>query len=375
MSTKRPYRRHVFDANIIREVIKTVESWRALAIKLGMTYPSTTVYTHLRPFCKNNKIDFSHFMGQAVNKGKQFPNKRVEIESYLNNERLINTHALKGKLLECGLKKHRCEKCMNAEWLGEPIPITLHHIDGNSANNNLDNLQILCPNCHAKTDNYCGKNQNRTKEYIVTPDIDFLTQIPLWENTAQLLRSLGLSLAQAHYNRINKLMILNPEVKFKEKELKLVPEDCYRTTSGQLKKRGDPLWRTKPKPHQHKVKHPSKEELEKMIWEKSILQISKDYGITDNSIRAWCRRYGISNMPPIQYWPRRRAGWSHEEAIEPIEPKQVQKRLTDQQVKDILILLKEGKLSQRKIGNMYGINHPSISRINAGLAYKHILRV
>ena len=46
------------------------------------------------------------------------------------------------------------------EWMGISIPIELHHIDGNRFNNKLDNLQILCPNCHALTDNYSGRKLN-----------------------------------------------------------------------------------------------------------------------------------------------------------------------------------------------------------------------
>lgn len=41
-----------------------------------------------------------------------------------------------------------------SEWMGKPIPLELHHKDGNHYNNDLSNLEILCPNCHAQTDNY-----------------------------------------------------------------------------------------------------------------------------------------------------------------------------------------------------------------------------
>ena len=54
---------------------------------------------------------------------------------------------------------HKCNKCDNTEWNGQPIPIELEHIDGNSDNNNLDNVELLCPNCHAQTPTYKGKNK------------------------------------------------------------------------------------------------------------------------------------------------------------------------------------------------------------------------
>lgn len=49
------------------------------------------------------------------------------------------------------------------EWLGAPIPLQVHHINGNTTDNRLENLQYLCPNCHSQTDNFCGKNTNKTK--------------------------------------------------------------------------------------------------------------------------------------------------------------------------------------------------------------------
>jgi len=51
-----------------------------------------------------------------------------------------------------------CELCNTSEWLGSPITLEVHHIDGNNKNNELSNLQILCPNCHSQTDNYRAKN-------------------------------------------------------------------------------------------------------------------------------------------------------------------------------------------------------------------------
>ena len=54
---------------------------------------------------------------------------------------------------------HRCECCGLTEWLNQPIKLEVHHIDGDNTNNQDDNLQLLCPNCHAQTDSYRGKNK------------------------------------------------------------------------------------------------------------------------------------------------------------------------------------------------------------------------
>lgn len=58
-------------------------------------------------------------------------------------------------LLELG---HKCQVCENTEWMGKPIPIEIDHIDGNPENNERANLRLICPNCHAQTDTYKGRN-------------------------------------------------------------------------------------------------------------------------------------------------------------------------------------------------------------------------
>lgn len=57
------------------------------------------------------------------------------------------------------IRGHRCERCKNETWNEEKILLSLHHIDGNFRNNTLNNLQLLCHNCHAQTPNYGNKNK------------------------------------------------------------------------------------------------------------------------------------------------------------------------------------------------------------------------
>ncbi len=72
---------------------------------------------------------------------------------------LYQTFKLKNRLLEEGYKEHKCEYCGRTEWNGYPIPLELHHKDGNSHNHTLSNLELLCLNCHAQTDNFRSKNR------------------------------------------------------------------------------------------------------------------------------------------------------------------------------------------------------------------------
>lgn len=71
------------------------------------------------------------------------------------------------RLEDAHLKEHRCERCGITEWQGGYISLHLHHKDGNHSNNQLENLEVLCPNCHSQTDNFAGKNAKRdTKKKV-----------------------------------------------------------------------------------------------------------------------------------------------------------------------------------------------------------------
>lgn len=61
------------------------------------------------------------------------------------------------------VRGHRCSSCNLEVWLGEPIPLELDHADGNPDNNTEENLRLLCPNCHALTDTYKGKNRGNSR--------------------------------------------------------------------------------------------------------------------------------------------------------------------------------------------------------------------
>ena len=96
--------------------------------------------------------------GQGWSKGKTLGPKRP-IEYYLTENSHHQSFKLKGRLITEGLKQHKCECCGITEWNEKPAPIELDHINGNHHDNRLENLRILCPNCHAQTDTYRGKNK------------------------------------------------------------------------------------------------------------------------------------------------------------------------------------------------------------------------
>lgn len=101
--------------------------------------------------------------GNQGARGKKVSPFRKPVWEFLRKDSFAKSHKLKLRLIEAGLKQRGCERCGNCEWLGLPIPIELHHINGNRFDNRLENLQVLCPNCHALTDNHAGKASGRYK--------------------------------------------------------------------------------------------------------------------------------------------------------------------------------------------------------------------
>jgi 5-methylcytosine-specific restriction endonuclease McrA len=87
----------------------------------------------------------------------------VKAEDYIKGNH-VSAHKLRLKLLKENIKEHKCELCGITEWMGQKVPLELDHIDGNHYNNNMENIRIICPNCHSLTDTNSGKNvKNRKK--------------------------------------------------------------------------------------------------------------------------------------------------------------------------------------------------------------------
>ena len=95
--------------------------------------------------------------GWAKNREGYVPSNKKAISDYLVRGKRISTSKIRKKLLSEGIKENKCENCGVSEWMDEELTIQLHHIDGDTFNNTLDNLQMLCPNCHSQTENHSVK--------------------------------------------------------------------------------------------------------------------------------------------------------------------------------------------------------------------------
>jgi hypothetical protein len=195
----------------------------------------------------------------------------------------IKNSTIKKRLIQ--KRGHFCEKCKNTEWFNVMIPIELHHIDGNNQNNQEENLQLLCPNCHATTPNYRGKNMKYRKR-VAIPDEIIIQTVPKCQSISEVLAVVGLVKAGANYQRVKNLILTN-NLQLTKREL------TERELETKLASR--------------KVVRPSSNQLRKMLWEKPTSTVAKELGVSFNAIVKWCKYYGIQR-PSQGYWQKLAAG-------------------------------------------------------------------
>lgn len=219
-----------WNENRIREAVAKSTSYSETLRNLEIPTQGNNTDTLKKYIIKYN-IDISHFTFGKSESLKDL--KYIPASEYLGTDKYITTYKLKTKLLKEGLKENKCEICGISEWNGKPLVMQLHHIDGNNKNNSLENLQLLCPNCHSQTENYCGNSNEKSHNYC---------------------------------------------------------KDCGKEISRKATYCTQCLGK-----HHRKVERPSEKELiESFKTHKSLLSMSKIYGVSDKTISKWFIGYGYT---------------------------------------------------------------------------------
>lgn len=136
----RKYRRWENRKDELQEAVDNSDSIAEVCRYLGLRDMGGNFQT-IRVWLARHEIDYSHFSGQAWNK-----------DNFYDLSALKTTSGIRKNLIRT--RGNQCENCNRTEWEGYPIKIEMHHIDGDRTHNEPENLQLLCPNCHAYTDNY-----------------------------------------------------------------------------------------------------------------------------------------------------------------------------------------------------------------------------
>ena len=145
-----------------REAVKSSFSIRMVLKKIGVR-PTGGNYSVAHRRIERMGLDISHFTGAAHLKGKthnwakKTPLSDLLVKNFLGG---VTTHKIKLRLIKEGLLQRKCYNCGISEWQGRQLSLELEHKNGNRKDNRIENLELLCPNCHSLTETYRGKNKS-----------------------------------------------------------------------------------------------------------------------------------------------------------------------------------------------------------------------
>ena len=213
----------------LEKLVKESNSFSDILRKQGKSISGTAIKFLKK---KLNDYDISHLL---VNKPTNFKSKIPLVEILVKNTYYKGSD-LKRRLINEVLKDDKCEICgCPNQWNNKSLTLQLDHINGDHSDNRLENLRILCPNCHSQTPTFSNK---RAKKHNYC--IDCGCEISLKSTRCH-------SCSSKHKNSFR----VNPE------------------------------------------NRPTKEELFELIKNKPFISIGKMYRVTDNTIRKWCKNYGL----------------------------------------------------------------------------------
>ena len=139
--------------------VKASKSIAGVLRHLGLR-PIGGNYRTIHRLIKTYSLNTSHFTGQGWNVGLQFkPKKSISDDDvFVRDSNYKCSWRLRERYKQLTGIAY-CENCGLEKWEGQDIPLEIHHINGVNTDNRKENLQLLCPNCHALTNNYRGRAQ------------------------------------------------------------------------------------------------------------------------------------------------------------------------------------------------------------------------
>ena len=143
----------------LKKLVQECITMTQLMRKLGYTANRGNSYILVKKYLNENNIDTSHFKGKSHGTSKT---ETYSLEDILVKDCIYdNMTSLKRRVLNAGLLEYKCHICGLTEWLGNPIVLQLDHINGDNRDNRIENLRLLCPNCHSQTETFCRKKNKK----------------------------------------------------------------------------------------------------------------------------------------------------------------------------------------------------------------------
>jgi hypothetical protein len=150
---------------VFADAVARSNTYRQVLRNLGINMSGSSS-SAVRNRAEKLGLDTSHMIGHHWRKGLKLPtsNKAMPLVDILAENSHYNLSRLRERMIAAGLKERKCEICNNTIWMNKLIPLQVHHVNGDRTDNRIENITVVCPNCHAQTDTYCGRNIERLRK-------------------------------------------------------------------------------------------------------------------------------------------------------------------------------------------------------------------
>ena len=145
------------------ELVNTSKTLHEIAHKMGYSPNGRHSYDLIRKRCKELNLDINHLGRCSGN--EQVPIVQKLDDVLIENSSYQNMGSLKRRLIRENKLEYKCALCGNKGiWNNKELVLQLDHINGNHKDNRLENLRLLCPNCHSQTDTFCTRQLRAKSE-------------------------------------------------------------------------------------------------------------------------------------------------------------------------------------------------------------------
>lgn len=137
------------------QIVKNSKSYSDCLRALGLGTRGGSSTDTLKRRISELNLSTEHFSRISSGAYHKYPIEEILVK----NSSYVNISSLKKRLINENILEYKCAICGNTgEWMGNPLSLQLDHINGNNTDHRIENLRFLCPNCHAQTETYAGKN-------------------------------------------------------------------------------------------------------------------------------------------------------------------------------------------------------------------------